>query len=232
MIHQNKKGKKEDCKMKMLISGRKLDARDGGTIEVTNPVTNEFIDTIPMATKEDIEVALSCSKEGLKKWRAVALKDKEKIYEKFFILLKQHKREIIETLMRESGNSIRNALLQFQVIPELFRGYLETAKRYDGRILVPGTEDGNDGKTAQDLQMVWYEPIGTVLAIVPFNLPLMLSAYKIAPALSAGNAVIVKPPTSNPLALIKMVELLWEAGVPGDALQVITGNGSVVGSIW
>jgi acyl-CoA reductase-like NAD-dependent aldehyde dehydrogenase len=215
--------------MKMLISGRKLDARDGGTIEVTNPVTNEFIDTIPMATKEDIEVALSCSKEGLKKWRAVALKDKEKIYEKFFILLKQHKRDIIETLMRESGNSIRNALLQFQVIPGLFRGYLETAKRYDGRILVPGTEDGNDGKTAQDLQMVWYEPIGTVLAIVPFNLPLMLSSYKIAPALSAGNAVIVKPPTSNPLALIKMVELLWEAGVPGDALQVITGNGSVVG---
>jgi succinate-semialdehyde dehydrogenase/glutarate-semialdehyde dehydrogenase len=215
--------------MKMLINGKKLDAHDGGIIDVRNPVTNELIDTIPMATQEDIEAALACSKEGLKKWRAVSLKDKEKIYEKFFVLLQQNKRDIIETLMRESGSSIRNGLFQFQGVPGLFRGYLESAKRYDGRILVPGTEDGHDGKTAQDLQFVMYEPIGTVLAVVPFNAPLMLFSYKVAPALSAGNAVIVKPPTSNPLALIKMVELLWEAGVPGDALQVVTGNGAIVG---
>jgi succinate-semialdehyde dehydrogenase/glutarate-semialdehyde dehydrogenase len=77
--------------------------------------------------------------------------------------------------------------------------------------------------------MVVYEPIGTVLAIVPFNAPLMLFSYKVAPALAAGNAVIVKPPTSNPLALLKVASLLLEAGVPGDALQVITGNGSIVG---
>lgn len=80
--------------------------------------------------------------------------------------------------------------------------------------------------------MVIYEPVGTVFSIVPFNAPLMLFAYKVAPALAAGCAVIVKPPTSNPLALMKVVELLWEAGIPGDVLQVVTGSGSVIGDGW
>jgi acyl-CoA reductase-like NAD-dependent aldehyde dehydrogenase len=215
--------------MKMLIDGQKTDASDGGTIQVTNPITNEVIDTIPMATKEDVDRALEASKRGLKKWRAVPLKDKEVIFEKFFRLMEENKREIIGTLMRESGSSVRNGLFQWQGIPGLFRGYLETAKRYDGKLLVPGTEAGHDGKTEQDLQMVVHEPVGTVLAIVPFNAPLMLFGYKVAPALAAGNAVIVKPPTSNPLALMKLIELLWEAGVPGDALQIVTGAGGEIG---
>lgn len=215
--------------MKMLINGKKVSSRDGRTIDVRNPVNNELIDTIPRATIEDMNEALAASKEGLKKWRAVPLKDKEKIFEKFISLYRQHKREIVETLITESGSSVRNGLFQFAGVPDLFRGYVETAKRYDGRILVPGTEEGHDGNTSHDLQMVVHEPIGTVLAIVPFNAPLMLFSYKVAPALAAGNSVIVKPPTSNPLALIKMAQLLWEAGVPGDALQVITGKGSEVG---
>lgn len=215
--------------MKMMIDGQKTGSGDGKTIPVINPITNEVIDTIPMATKEDVDRALEASKRGLKKWSAVPLKEKEVIFERFFRLMEENKREIIGTLMRESGSSVRNGLFQWQGIPGLFRGYLETAKRCDGKLLVPGTEAGHDGKTEQDLQMVVYEPVGTVLAIVPFNAPLMLFGYKVAPALAAGNAVIVKPPTSNPLALMKLIELLWEAGVPGDALQVVTGAGGDIG---
>ena len=74
-----------------------------------------------------------------------------------------------------------------------------------------------------------HEPIGTVVAIVPFNAPVMLFAYKVAPALAAGNAVIAKPPTTNPLAVLMVSSLLWEAGLPGDVLQVITGSGAVIG---
>lgn len=217
--------------MKMLIDGKHVNSVDGQVIEVINPITGELVDTIPKAGKEDVERALKASKRGLKKWRKVPLKEKELIFERFFTLMEENKREILGTLMRESGSSIRNALFQWQGISGLFRGYLETAKRYDGRILVPGTEAGHDGKTENDLQMVVYEPVGTVLAIVPFNAPLMLFGYKVAPALAAGNSVVVKPPTSNPLALMKLISLLWEAGVPGDALQVITGNGSIVGDL-
>ena len=77
--------------------------------------------------------------------------------------------------------------------------------------------------------MVTHEPLGTVVAIVPFNAPMLLYSYKVAPALAAGNAVIVKPPTDNPLTDIMITELLLEAGVPGNALQIVTGSGSKVG---
>lgn len=215
--------------MKMLIDGKEIDASSGQVIAVTNPITGEVLDTIPRATKEDVDRALAASKRGLEKWRKVPLKEKEKIFERFFVLMEEQKRDILGTLMRESGSSMRNGLFQWQGIAGLFRGYLESAKRCDGKLLVPGTEAGHDGKTEKDLQMVVYEPVGTVLAIVPFNAPLMLFGYKVALALAAGNAVIVKPPTSNPLALMKLIRLLWDAGVPGDALQVITGSGEEVG---
>jgi len=215
--------------MKMLINGKKVDSRDGKKIQVTNPATNEVIDDIPMATRQDMDEALDCSKQGLKKWKAIPLKDKEKIFNKFYELLAVHKKEIVGIHVLESGFSVRTCLFQYQGISDLFRGYLESAKRYDGTVLVPGTEAGHDGKTEGDLQMVLHEPLGTVLTIIPFNAPLMLFGYKTASALCAGNAVIVKPPTTNPLAVIKLSELLWEAGVPGDVLQLITGSGEIAG---
>ncbi len=215
--------------MKMLINGKKVDSSDGKTINVTDPATGEFLDTIPMASKDDMDFAMACSKEGLKTWGKTSLKDIEKVFNSFYQLLDIHKKEIVSIHAMESGFTVRTCLFQYQGIPELFRGYLESAKRLDGKILVPGTESGHDGHTECDLQLVLHEPLGTVLAIIPFNAPLMLFAYKIASALCAGNVVIVKPPTSNPLALIRVVELLWEAGIPGNVLQLITGSGSLVG---
>lgn len=215
--------------MKMLINGQEVSASDGKVIEVTCPVNGELIGTVPCATKGDIELALKASVEGQKLWKAIPLREKDQILARFENLLEKNKREILTTLCKESGSSLRNGLMQIQSLPQLFRGYFETAKRYDGRLMVPGIEAGHDGKTEQDMQLVTWEPVGTVLAIVPFNASIMLFAYKAAPALAAGNAVIVKPPTTNPLAVIKICKLLWEAGVPGNALQVITGSGSEIG---
>lgn len=216
---------------KMLIDGRLVDAADEKTIKVLNPVNNQLLDTIPMATAADVDRALAASKAGFAQWKFVPLREKERIFNRFYQLLEEHKRDILSTLIKESGCSFRNALMQFQGVPELFRGYLESAKRLDGRLLVPGTEIGHDGHTETDLQMVVHEPLGTILVIVPFNAPLMLFGYKAAPSLAAGNAIIAKPPTTNPLAMIKVCELLWAAGVPGNVLQVITGSGSVIGDM-
>lgn len=216
--------------MKMLIGGRQTEASDGRTLDVINPANNEFVDTIPMASDADIEEALSASVQGCAEWSRVPLREKEAVFGRFCGLLEENKREILSTLIRESGCSIRNALMQFQGLPALFKGYLETAKRMDGRVLVPGTESGHDGHTERDLQLVTHEPVGTVVAIVPFNAPLMLFGYKVAPALAAGNAVIAKPPTTNPLAMTMVAKLLWDAGVPRNALQVVSGSGSVVGN--
>ncbi|MFZ3070903.1 MAG: aldehyde dehydrogenase family protein [Anaerolineaceae bacterium] len=215
--------------MKMLINGEHRDSSDLKTIAIFNPVNNQFVDSVPAATSTDVDFALECANSGQKKWAAIPLKDKKKIFDRFIYSLEENKYKIIETHMRESGFSIRNCLFQFQGIADLFEGYLESAKRLNGTILVPGTEQGHDGRTENDLQMVVHEPLGIVLAIIPFNAPMMLFSYKVASALSVGNAVIVKPPSTNPLAVIMLTELLWEAGVPGDALQVITGQGAIVG---
>ncbi len=228
---ENDKGKECVIDMKMLLDGKHVDASDGRTIDIINPATTEFIDTVPLATREDIDRALDCSKAGLEKWKRIPLMEKERIFQRFIALVEDegNKRDIITLHIQESGFSVRNCLFQYQSIAPLFRGYLESAKRLNGTVFVPGTEKGHSGTTQQDFQFCMYEPIGTVLAVIPFNAPMNLFAYKAASALAAGNAVIAKPPSSNPLAVLKLVELLWEAGVPGDALQCITGSGSSVG---
>ena len=215
--------------MKMLIDGCEVDASNGRTIDVTCPVNGSLVGTIPAATEQDMEKALAASVKGQKAWQAIPLREKEQILDRFEELLEENKKEILTVVCKESGSSLRNGLMQIQGLPQLFRGYLETAKRYNGHLMVPGIEAGHDGKTENDMQLVTYEPVGTVLAIVPFNASIMLFAYKEAPALAAGNAVIVKPPTTNPLAVIMICKLLWQAGVPGSTLQVITGNGGEIG---
>lgn len=216
--------------MKMLIGGKRIDSRDKKTIEVINPATGAFLDTIPMATKEDVDEAVENSKKGQKEWVAMPLMHREKIIHKFLELLEKNKRKIIATCTRECGKHVGTTIFEFNQTPTLFTGYMESAKRLDGKLLVPGTEPGHDGKTAHDMIMVMHEPLGTVAAIVPFNAPMLLYSFKVAPALAAGNAVIVKPPTDNPLTDIMITELLLEAGVPGNTLQIVTGSGSKVGS--
>jgi|LSQX01.2.fsa_nt_gb succinate-semialdehyde dehydrogenase/glutarate-semialdehyde dehydrogenase len=215
--------------MKLLIDGKKVDSSNGKIIEIIDPTSGKFLDSVPSASLDDMDQAMECSRNGFLKWKAIPLKEKEVIYNKFFNLLEEQKKEIVSIHALESGFTVRTCLFQFQGIKDIFSGYLESAKRLNGTVLVPGTETGHDGRTEKDLQLVLHEPLGTVLAIVPFNAPLMLFAYKVASALSAGNSVIVKPPSTNPLALIKITELLWEAGVPGDAIQLITGPGKLVG---
>lgn len=216
--------------MKMIIGGNKVDSRDGATFDVINPATGELLDTVPEATKEDVDEAVRLAKLGQKEWGGMPLLQREAIIDKFLALLEKEERSLIALLAREGGKSALVGVFEVGQTKTLYKGYLETAKRYEGRILVPGTELGHDGHTERDLQMVTYEPIGTVAAIVPFNAPVLLLSYKLAPALAAGNAVIVKPPSANPLAAIRLVELLLEAGVPGNALQVVTGSGSRAGN--
>lgn len=116
--------------MKMLINGRKTESRSGKLIPVTNPVTGEVLDTVFQAGEEEMEEALEASVHGFRRWRAVPLKEKEKIFQKFYQLLEEpeKKREILSVLIKESGSSIRNGLFQYQGMPEIFKGYLEDRK--------------------------------------------------------------------------------------------------------
>lgn len=215
--------------MKMIIGGQKVDSSDGKTIDVINPANGKFLDTIPMATEEDVQRAVDNAKLGQKEWQAIPLMEREKIIQRFVKLFEEHKKEIIATCTRECGKHPGTTIFEYNQTASVFTGYMESAKRLDGEMLVPGSEPGHDGRTAADMILVTHEPLGTVVAIVPFNAPMLLYSYKVAPALAAGNAVIVKPPTDNPLTDILITELLLEAGVPGNTLQIVTGSGAKVG---
>lgn len=218
--------------MKMIIGGKKTDSSNGRTIDVINPATGEFIDTVPAATTEDVDRALELSKIGFKKWSATPVSKRKEIFQRFVKLMYRddNLRWIIQSTAREMGSNAFFAGYGVTSIEDLLMGYIETVRRYDGDVLMPNAEPGDAGNPSGDMMLVVHEPVGTVVSILPFNGPMLMFGFKVAPALAAGNAVIVKPASDDPLVIIRLVELMIEAGVPGEALQVITGRGSDLGN--
>ena len=211
--------------MKMFINGQAVDASDGGTIEVTNPATGEVIDTIPSATKDDVADAVAKAKAAQPAWAAVPVAVKAEIMMKFLDLVDEHKEELAQTLSAETGKPITEARAEIANIPIAFKAFSERAKHLYGETIPGGMEAGQD----KTVLIVKREPLGVVAAVIPFNFPCDLFDQKVAPALLAGNACIVKPSTDNPLTLCKLTALMGEAGVTPGAIQVVTGPGSKVG---
>ncbi len=210
---------------KMIIGGRKVDARDGATIDVTNPATGKVIDTIPAATKDDIDWAIEEAAKAQKAWAKVPLHQRGSILNRFVELALAHKEELARLLSMETGKPIVEGRNEIDNIPTLFRGFVERAKHFYNETIPEGIEPGME----HTLQIVTREPVGVVACVIPFNFPCDLFDQKVAPALIMGNAAIVKPSTDNPLTLIRLCELLMEAGVTPGAISIVTGRGSKVG---
>ena len=110
--------------MKMLIGGNKVDASDGRTFDVVNPATGEFIDTVPMATAEDIDQAVRNAKIGQKEWAAIPIVQREKIFDRFQALLEEHRRELIVLSAREMGKSAFVANFEIEGVMPMFRSFV------------------------------------------------------------------------------------------------------------
>lgn len=210
--------------MKMLIGGQKVDSFDGKIINILNPANGELIDTVPDSSAKDLDLLLEHSLNGKKIWGGTPLHERSKILLNFIDKVSLHIDELAELLCRETGKNIKEAKLEVGLVPVIFRRFLEAANHMYG-ITLPDSQPGGE----KDVIFTRREALGTIACIIPFNFPASTYAYKVAPALSTGNAVIVKPPSDNPLTLIRLTELLIECGVPGDAVQIATGSGSIVG---
>ncbi len=212
--------------MKMFIGGKSVDASDNQVIEVINPATGAVIDSIPSATEEDVAIAVAEAKKGQKIWSKIPVYEKVEIMYKFLALVERDKEDLAQTLSKETGKPIVEARAEIGNIPIAFKAFSEKAKHLYGETIPAGMEAGQD----KHVLITKREPIGVVACIIPFNFPCDLFDQKVAPALLAGNAAIVKPSTDNPLTLCKLTALLGEAGVTPGAIQVVTGRGSKVGS--
>ena len=211
--------------MKSLIGNRWCDSSDGTVIEVYNPATGELVDTVPSLTKEDVEAAIDYADAHQKVWEAKSVIERCEVLSRFAELVEENKDELAMLLSKETGKPIKEAYNEIANIQIGVPGYVEKVKHEYGNIVYRGTEKGQENTIQYTIQ----QPLGVVVAIIPFNFPSDIFINKVPPALLMGNAVILKPASVNPLTLTRYVELLVEAGVPAGVISVVHGSGSVVG---
>ena len=212
--------------MKMFINGQERKASDGGTFDVINSATHAFIDTVPKATAEDVQEAIDAAQEGKKIWAATPVHERERILLKAADTIDARREELARSLSEEMGKIIREARGEIRVCAQILRGFAQAACSHYGHTMT----DYQIG-TEKDIIFTRHEPIGVIACISPFNYPVELVTQKFAPALAAGNAVIIKPASDNPLTVMKVVKILLDSGVPGNVLQLVTGSGGTIGEI-
>ena len=213
--------------MKMLIDSQWTDSADRRTKAVRNPGTGEIIDEVPLATEGDINRALRAAAEGAARMRALPAHRRSAILTRAAESMRARREELALLLARENGKPIGQTRAEVEVAGRLFSGFAEEGRRMFGRTIPMDAVPGNERHFAMTIR----QPIGVVAAIVPFNYPVELYAHKASAALAAGNSVIAKPPSACPLALLKIAEILEEAGLPRGAHQMITGAGELVGEM-
>ncbi len=211
--------------MKNLIGGEKKESISGQVIEVTNPATGEFIDTVPNSTAQDVDQAVSVAKAAQVTWAKTPLHERGAILEKFVDLVEENKENLARTLCMETGKPITEARAEIANTRGFVYGYVERAKHLYGMVIPQGNEKGQE----KTIQYTVREPLGVVACIIPFNFPCDLFGQKVPSALIMGNSVIVKPSTYNPLTLHKYCELLQVAGVPAGVINCVSGDGPVTG---
>ncbi|WP_240375517.1 aldehyde dehydrogenase family protein [Bacillus piscicola] len=208
---------------KMLLAGDWVERED--KIDVWDPQKNERIESVPAASREDVERAIKLAREGAPIAANLSVRERMDILNKAASLVEENHEDFARTIAAEGVKTINEARSETTRAIETLRLSAEEARRLTGESInfdqMPGNED----------RMGYYFrfPVGVVAAITPFNDPLNLVAHKLGPAVAAGNAVIIKPATETPLSALKLADAFMKAGLPKKVLTVITGRSRDIG---
>lgn len=209
--------------MKMHIGGQWVDKSE--KIEVLHPFDGSVVDTIPRGDAADVELALATAERGVKAMASLTGYERYEILHKAAHLMEERNEDLARTITLEEGKIIAEGRIEASRAVEIIALSAEEAKRLGGEVVPLDGAPGAVGKFGFTVRV----PCGVIVGISPFNFPLHLVCHKIGPALAAGNAIILKPATDTPLSALKLVEIFLEAGTPPEALQCLTGSGSVIG---
>lgn len=208
---------------KLFIGGTWREATSGGTLDVVSPIDGTRLTTMADAGGDDVDAAVRAARAafGAGSWSRAAPGERKKVLLRIADLIEKNALELSVLGVRDNGTEIAMALkAEPGSAAGTFRYYAEAIDKVYGEI----------APTADNvLGLIHREPVGVVAAIVPWNFPLMIGAWKIAPALAAGNSVILKPAEGASLSLLRLAELCAEAGLPEGVLNVVTGRGAVAG---
>lgn len=207
----------------MVIDGLPRAAKDEALIPLVTPRDGSTVTQVPYATADELELAVASARRAFDEgpWPRMAPKERKEIMLRWVELMESHRTELATMLSVEMGKPIADAWgIELRALINTYRWYAEVAdKELD--------EISNVGEG--DLALITREPVGVVAVVTPWNFPLTLSAWKIAPALAVGCTVVHKPADLTPLTAVRIAELALEAGVPAGVLNVLPGRGSVIG---
>jgi acyl-CoA reductase-like NAD-dependent aldehyde dehydrogenase len=187
--------------------------------EVVNPATEEIVTTVELTSLEQTDAAIERAAAAFPAWRAVAPGDRGRLLRRFAELVDAHVEELAQLEVANSGHPIGNARWEAGNVRDVLQYYSAAPERAAGRQI----------PVAGGVDLTFAEPLGVVGIIVPWNFPMPIAGWGFAPALAAGNTVVLKPAELTPLTAMRLAELAREAGIPEGVFQVLPGKGSVVG---
>jgi acyl-CoA reductase-like NAD-dependent aldehyde dehydrogenase len=205
-----------------LIGGDWKNPNDA-VLENHNPADHgEIVGLFPMATIEDTQTAMDAAHSALSAWKKTPGPARGAILDKASQIISTRLDEIARTLTLEEGKTFAEARAEVMRARDIFKYYSGDGWRYDGQVLPSSVND--------ELLYTRHEPLGVVSIITPWNFPIAIPAWKIAPALIYGNTVVFKPAEDAPLTALMMVEALVEAGLPPGVINFLTGDGALIGT--
>ena len=187
--------------------------------EVLNPATEAVVTEVSLASVEDADAAIAAAEAAGPAWRAVAPGDRGRLLRRFSEVVDDHLEELARLEVANAGHTIGNARWEAGNVRDVLNYYSAAPERHFGRQI----------PVAGGLDVTFKEPLGTVGIIVPWNFPMPIAGWGFAPALAAGNTVVLKPAELTPLTALRLGELALEAGLPEGVFTVVAGKGSVVG---
>ncbi len=203
-------------KFGQFINGKWQKSVSGETYDVINPATEELIGKASKANFKDIDLALQSSNKGFKVWKNTPPWERSKVIRKISELIRKKNNKLAHWLTLEVGKPIKESITEANGAADIFEWSSEEAKRIYGETL--------QGRSSDTRIHVYYQPVGVVAALVPWNFPITLASRKISTALSAGCSVIVKPDVITPGSVMELVDICREAGVPDGVVNLLSGD--------
>jgi acyl-CoA reductase-like NAD-dependent aldehyde dehydrogenase len=190
-----------------------------GTIKVIEPATEKVLAELKEASVEDADRAVALAKAAYPAWKAVTPKDRANLMRRIATTIDKHREELAQLEARNVGKPISDARGEVGMVIDVFNYYAGAPERLVGKTI----------PVAGGVDMTFREPLGVVALIIPWNFPLPIASWKVAPALAAGNTIVLKPAGLTPLTAVELGKIALEAGLPEGVLNVVVGAGRVVG---
>jgi betaine-aldehyde dehydrogenase len=210
-------------KYQLFIGGQWVDAESGKTFTTPNPATGETLAEVAEADKADIDKAVVAARKAFEgKWSKISARDRGRLLYKLSQLIEEHATELAAVETADNGKPIKESMyVDLPQVVENFEYFAGWATKIEGETIpVPG----------KMFNYTLREPIGVCGQIIPWNFPLLMAAWKLAPALAAGNTVVLKPAEQTPVGAMELAKLIQEAGFPEGVVNVVPGYGETAGA--